>query len=96
MSDILRAVDELRGPKLTETEVYIMGYPVTIAYTIHEPSYVEWKIRATTRWEDEHDLLNVLLRIHYAEFIEAVCREHSFYVAYADAQGAPETEDIPF
>lgn len=73
---------------MTKTEIYIMGYPVQIAYTIHQPDYVEWKLIASNQWEGEHDLLNVLLRVHYHQYIEAAIRENAFMEQYAAAAGA--------
>jgi len=90
---------------VTKTEIYIMGYPVQIAYTIHHPDYVEWKLVASKTWEGEHDLLNVLLRVHYHQYIEAAVREHAFMEQYAAAAGHgygdddwPDmlNEDMPF
>lgn len=90
---------------MTKTEIYIMGYPVQIAYTIHHPDYVEWKLVASKTWEGEHDLLNVLLRVHYHQYIEAAIREHAFMEHYAAAAGygydiavSPDIriEDMPF
>jgi hypothetical protein len=91
--------------QVTKTEIYIMGYPVQIAYTIHHPDYVEWKLVASKTWEGEHDLLNVLLRVHYHQYIEAAVREHAFMEQYAAAAGHgygdddwPDmlNEDMPF
>lgn len=81
---------------MIETEIYILGYPVMIRYIVHDPSYVEWHLVCNHSARDVHDLLNVLLRVHFSEFIEAACREHHFYKLYAESQGAPETEDCPF
>ena len=72
---------------MTKTEIYIMGYAVQIAYVIHHPDYVEWKLVASRTWEGEHDLLNVLLRVHYHQYIEAAIREHAFIEQYAAAAG---------
>lgn len=72
---------------MINTEIYILGYPVRIKYHIHDPAYVEWQILATKDWETEHDLLNVLLRLHFCEYIEAAIREHAFMEQYAAAQG---------
>lgn len=73
---------------MIKTEVYILGYPIPISYQIHDPAYVEWKIECTTKsWETEHDLLNVLLRMHFCEYIEAAIREHAFMEQYAASQG---------
>lgn len=74
---------------MTKTEIYIMGYPVQIAYKIHHPDYVEWDLKASKTWEAEHDILNVLLRIHYSQFIEAAVREHAFMEQYAATAGYP-------
>lgn len=84
-----------------KTDVIIMGYSIDIYFTLHEPSYVEWEIGAS-RWASEDkkatfraeaDLLNVLLRTHYSEFIESRCREADFYRSYAESQGASDWQD---
>lgn len=85
---------------MNEIEIYLLGYPLLISYQLHDPNYVEWKLKAHKTWEDEFELLNVLLRIHYSAYIEAACREHHFYEEYARSAGwkpmGEIEEDIPF
>ena len=82
---------------MLDTIVYLMGYAIKIRYAIHHPSYVEWKLMASEKWVDEHDVLDLVLRYHYSNYIEAACREHSFYLEEANSRGWPEPDDdIPF
>ena len=84
------------------TTVYIMGYPIEIDYRIHDPSYIEWNVTANDGSEHESQLLNVLLRVHYNQFIEAVLREHDYYHEYAKRAGweslptFEDTQNKPF
>jgi hypothetical protein len=99
-------------------QITIMGITIRVHYTIHEPSYVEWELRsAQQKMENlsekhypikEMQLLSVLLRTHYSQFIEAVIRESAFYQSYAESQGRDDyippldafsvfnDEDVPF
>lgn len=79
---------------MNKTTVVIMGKAITIQYAVHEPAYVEWQMNAPVEGlEDEMELLNVLLRTHYSDFIESACREASFYNAYAATAAADDWMD---
>ena len=78
---------------MSKTSVVIMGISIPVRYTIHDPAYVEWTIDA---WElhqnpdsnyphHEMNLLQILLRVHYSDLIESVCRETTYYNNYAAA-----------
>lgn len=74
--------------------VVIMGKAITIHYTMHEPAYVEWTLGTPIEGlEKEMDLLNVLLRTHYCDFIESACREAAFFNAYAATVAADDWMD---
>jgi hypothetical protein len=72
---------------MEDFDVLIMGYPINICYRIHDPSYVEWSLVNKIGAAEEIELLNILLRVHYGEFIEAAIREHHFYESYAKSAG---------
>lgn len=81
---------------MEETELYILGHPIKIRYHIHDRGYVQWKlVPAVERWEGEHDLLDLLLRMHCNQLIEAMCREDSYYTAYTAEICTPDTEIDP-
>lgn len=122
VTDYVRTVSrgKIEGVDLVnKADVTIMGISVRIKYAIHDPAYVEWKLEeanqesAVEGWpDDEMELLNVLLRVHYSDFIEAACREQAYYDSYAASaaaddwadslsyakgiQGLFKDEDIPF
>ena len=84
---------------MKKTAVIIMGIPLNIRYNIHEPSYVEWNLDLLEKSAnppdnyDEMELLNILLRTHYCNFIESACRENAFYENYAATQAADDWAD---
>lgn len=96
----------------SRTEVIILGRPIRVHFTIHEPAYVEWSLIPKDEGnETEMKLLDMLLRTHYCQFIESACREAAFYQAYAASAASDDwaddlafikyakellTEDVPF
>lgn len=78
---------------MNKTSVTIMGISIQIRYHIHDPAYVEWTLQRADKDDDEMELLNVLLRVHYSDFIEAACREQAYYDSYAAAAAADDWAD---
>jgi hypothetical protein len=81
---------------MERVEIYLLGYPLLIKYAIHEHGYVEWNLVASDKWESEHDLLNLLLRMHHSSMIESICREHGFYKEKFESMAPFGDEDVPF
>jgi len=76
--------------------IYILGHEVHIHYQISDRGYVQWKLTPSKDgWLPEHDLLDLLLRMHHNQYIEALCREEDHYIDYVRGQ-APDLKDLPF
>ena len=81
---------------MRETTITIMGYALTFRYTVYEGGYIEWKLKGSN-W----DFTELLLRIHYPEFIKNELSKVWFEEEYAEsqinsAQMSLGLQDIPF
>jgi len=89
---------------MIQTHVYIMGMPVSIMYEIHSFFNIEWAVKmpppSSTNETSIYLLLNVLLRVHYCEFIEAEIRRYHHTLEYEENINPPhplfDKEEIPF
>ena len=66
---------------MKETTITLMGYPLTFRYTVYEGGYIEWKLKGSN-W----DFTDLLLRLHYTEYINAELRKIWFEEEYAEHQ----------
>jgi hypothetical protein len=81
---------------MNETILTIMGFPVTLRYTVYEGGYIEWHLKSPN-----HDITELLLRFHYTAFIETELRKAWFEEEYEQnvinsAQLPIFDEDCPF
>lgn len=87
---------------MTVDTLVLMGIRVTIQYEIHSDLYIDWLvIDAPAKYTSKRDrlveLLNLVLRIHYASYIEGHLRELQHYRQFTDGMNPdPYPEDIPF
>jgi hypothetical protein len=69
---------------MSETFIYLYGYKLKIRYAIYDPHYIEWRlIPDQDTWTEDHEVLNLLLRMHHNDYIESIIRESEYYSAYA-------------
>jgi len=68
---------------MRETTISILGFALTLRYTVYEGGHIEWKIGGPAYNES---LLNTMLRIHYTEYINAELRKIWFEEEYAQHQ----------
>lgn len=68
---------------MRETTISIMGYPLTLRYTVYEGGHIEWKPSSPAYNES---LFNTMLRIHYTDYINAELRKIWFEEEYAEHQ----------
>ena len=81
--DLVKMAAIIKGdPPMNEMEIYILGHAIKIKFQIHDRGYIAWKL-SPEKWLPEHDLLDVLLRIHCQQLIESYCREEAHYQHYA-------------
>lgn len=95
--DHMQEIDDREEVQMTIEKFYLLGYGIEIQYIVHEGGYVEWSIRPDENSKDSSvELLNVLLRIHYNDFIEAMCRENSHMSDYYSSMQPVDNQIIPF
>ena len=83
---------------MRRTTLTILGIALDFEYTIYEPTLVEWSLTPESR--GPRPLLEILLRVHYNQYIEAQLREHWFREEYEAHQIAAierfDDPEIPF
>ena len=82
---------------MKKTKITLFGFIIHIEYQIHDQNYIEWRVFDDEPSTFKYDFLEMLLRIHYNEYIESRIREVAYYHSYSERVGAfqPE-EDTPF
>lgn len=65
---------------MKEAIITILGHPLTFHYFVHDGGHIEWTVRNAT------DLLILLLRVHYTQYIEAELRKVWFEEQYYENQ----------
>ena len=66
---------------MRETIITILGHPLTFRYSVYEGGYIEWKLKGSN-W----DFTELLLRIHYTDYITAELRKVWFEEEYIESQ----------
>ena len=69
---------------MRETILSILGHAVAFKYTVYEGGCIDWQTKVGAGNHD--NLFNLLLRIHYNEFICAELRKTWFEEEYAQHQ----------
>ena len=65
---------------MIKTALTILGQRLDIEYFLYEPQYIEWSL--TPEYRGPSPLFEILLRVHYNEYIEAQLREDWFRRQY--------------
>jgi hypothetical protein len=68
---------------MRETTLTIMGFPVIFRYTVYEGGYIEWHLKAILA---SVEFTELLLRVHYAAFIDTELRKVWFEEEYMENQ----------
>ena len=66
---------------MRETIITLLGNPLTFRYTVYEGGYIEWHLKGSN-----FDFTEVLLRVHYCQYIEAELRKIWFEEEYIENQ----------
>lgn len=79
---------------MLEDTLTILGLPVKFQFHIYDTSYVSWNLHPDSKGNSP--LLEILLRIHYQEYIEAMLREVWFRQIYENSQFDPTDQSKLF
>ena len=69
----------------------ILGFVVSIKYTVMDIEIIEWSLDPSVHVNDQ--LLETLLRIHYNEYIESLLRSDWIRKEYEESQYLPHLDD---
>ena len=72
---------------MLEDTLTILGHPIKFQFHIYDTTHVSWSLHPDSKGPSP--LLEILLRIHYCEYIESMLRETWFRISYEESQFDP-------